>query len=110
MSDEENTKEFENARPILERILARLDSMDARLYNVETRLQALEEQNERRAMETKPMWEKALAEIAETREEMRDGFATLARKLDVMNHELLEVKAEQVRIDKRMDQLEKRPS
>ena len=110
MSDEQDTKEFENARPILERILARLDSMDSRLLNVETRLQALEEQNERRALEIKPMWEKALAEIQETREEMREGFANLGRQIGVMNDELLRVKADQRRIDSRMDHIELKPS
>jgi hypothetical protein len=125
MSDEEKTKEFDTARPILERILMRLDSMDARLYSVETRLSALEEQNEQRAMDTKPIWERALTEIAETRAEMHEGFQTiraeindrftkLERKLEldmrVINDDRHRSRVEIEDLRDRMDQLEKTPS
>lgn len=96
---EENTKEMDGAKPILERILARLDSMDERL-------RTLEEQAERRAIETKPIWQQALAEILEVKESVR----LVDAKLDVMNKELLLVKAEQTRHDSRLELLEKRPS
>ncbi len=99
MSDEESTKEMDDAKPILERILRRLDSMDERL-------QRLEQQDERRAMDTKPIWERALAEILEVKESVR----IVDRKLSVMNDELLEVKADQRRLESRVDDIEKRPS
>ncbi|MBA3806408.1 MAG: hypothetical protein H0X14_11940 [Acidobacteria bacterium] len=50
-------------RSFEERVFARLDSIDARL-------QSLENQAERRALETKPIWERALQEIVETRREL----------------------------------------
>jgi len=99
VSDEESTKEMDDAKPILERILRRLDSMDERL-------QRLEQQDERRAMDTKPIWERALAEILEVKESVR----IVDRKLSVMNDELLEVKADQRRLESRVDDIEKRPS
>lgn len=105
---ENNTEEMNGARPLLERILMRLDSIDARLDSMDNRLSALEDKAERQAMETKPVWERALAEIAETRMEIREGFESLERKIDILNRELLQVKADQARIDGRVDRLEQR--
>jgi len=62
MSDE-NTQNVNGGRSFEERVFARLDSIDARL-------QSLENQAERRALETKPIWERALQEIMETRREL----------------------------------------
>lgn|GEM_PF-1740535 len=107
MANEENTKEMDGAKPILERILARLDSMDERL-------KTLEEQNERRAIETKPMWERALTEIAETRQEMKDGFTKLERKFDlemrVVHEDSRRARIEIEDLRDRIEQIEKSPS
>jgi hypothetical protein len=46
---------------------ARLDAIDARLDSLEGRTAALEVQAERRALETKPIWERALSEILEVK-------------------------------------------
>ena len=71
-----------------ERMFARFDAIDARLQRMEerqermeSRLDALETQAERRALETKPIWEQALAEILEVKEKVAD----LDRKLDIFN-------------------------
>ncbi|MBC7931222.1 MAG: hypothetical protein H7Z38_11735, partial [Rubrivivax sp.] len=53
MSDENTTAEQPDARSFEERVFARFDAIDARLTK-------LEEAAERRAMETKPIWERAL--------------------------------------------------
>jgi hypothetical protein len=114
MSEEKTEEMNDGARSDFERIMLRFDSIDSRL-------RTLEEKAEHQVIETKPMWERALTEIAETRIEMREniervriemreGFAKLERKLDVINHELLEVKAEQRRLDSRVDSIEQRPS
>ena len=55
-----DTTEEHDGRPFEERILARLDSIDQRLS-------ALETQSEKRALETKPIWERALDEIMEVK-------------------------------------------
>jgi hypothetical protein len=78
MSDENTTAEQPDARSFEERVFARFDAIDARLTR-------LEEAAERRAMETKPIWERALSEIAETRAEMNVRFDDVERKLDVLN-------------------------
>ncbi len=47
-------------------------SFEARVFScldsIDTRLQSLENQAERRALETKPIWERAFAEILEVKE------------------------------------------
>jgi hypothetical protein len=77
VSDENLTAEQPDARSFEERVFARFDAIDARLTK-------LEEAAERRAMETKPIWERALAEIAETRTEMNARFDNVERKLDII--------------------------
>jgi hypothetical protein len=70
---EETTENISGTRSFEERILARLDSIDSRL-------QVLEEQSERRALETKPVWERALTEILE----LRESVDNIERKIDVL--------------------------
>ena len=93
MSEEETKKML----PILERILVRLDSMDERL-------QTLEQHADRQAIETKPIWEQALAEILEVKESVR----SLERKFDlemrVINEDRRRTKVE---IEDLRDRIEK---
>ncbi|HEX8097757.1 MAG TPA: hypothetical protein VF507_06955 [Pyrinomonadaceae bacterium] len=60
---EETTQNMPDPRSFEERVFARFDALDARL-------QKLEAESERRAVETKPIWERALQEIMETRAEV----------------------------------------
>ena len=66
-----------------ERVFARFDAIDARL-------QALEDQAERRALETKPIWERALAEILG----LRQSLSNVERKIDVLSRDIVQVRAE----------------
>ncbi len=52
---------------------SRLDQIISMLGSLDSRVQKLEE----RQHDTKPVWEQAVAEIAETRAEMRERFAEL---------------------------------
>jgi len=78
----------------------RFDVVDARLDGLEGRVQALEA----KALDTKPIWERALAEILE----VRKGVEDLNRKIDVLNQDVLQVRADQRRVEKRMGDLELR--
>ncbi|HEY0378833.1 MAG TPA: hypothetical protein VGC87_18100 [Pyrinomonadaceae bacterium] len=95
---EETTQNISNPRPFEERVLALLDSMN-------TRLRILEEQSERRAMDTKPIWERVLAEILEVKEKV----SNLERKFDVLTFDMIQLRADQRRLDDRMDKLEPKP-
>ena len=69
----ETTQNIEDRCSFEERVLARLDSIDACL-------QALESQAERRALETKSIWERALAEVLAVGQKLD----TVERKLNVL--------------------------
>jgi len=99
---EEPTQNVSDGRSFEERVFARLDSIDARLDSVDARLLALELQAERRALETKPIWERALAEILE----VKRGLENVERKIDVLSHDIVQVRADQSRADKRLTSLE----
>lgn len=103
---EEVTKNMDN-RPFQERVLATLDSPIRTCPSLESRLKFLESKLEWQALETKPMWEKALAEIVETRSEMNRRFDNMERKLDVVNKDMLQLRADQRYAESRLDKLER---
>ncbi len=107
------TQDMPDGRSFEERVFARFDALDARFDNLEGRLEALEEQSERRALETKPIWERALAEILEVKEgliEVREGLFNVERKLDVLSLDIVQVRSDQRRLEKRIDKVETRPA
>ncbi len=93
---EEATENMNGGRSFEERVFARLDSIDARL-------QSLENQAERRALETKPIWERALQEIMETRRE-------LSKRLDRIEAIAHETRADLRDAEDRIDRLESKSS
>jgi len=110
---EESTQNISDGRSFEERVFARFDAIDARFNAidsrfdaVEARLQALESQAERRALETKPIWERALSEILE----LKQGLYNVERKLDVLSRDIVQVRADQVRVESRLEKLESEPT
>jgi chromosome segregation ATPase len=144
MMSEETTQNLPNDNMGL--ILARLDSIDSRLDGidsrldgletkldgVESRLTTLEDKVDKRSQETRPIWERALSEIAETRAEMHEGFGQIraemheefgkvrgeidvslrrvVRQMDVLNHNILEVQGDLRYLDDRVTKLETGPA
>jgi chromosome segregation ATPase len=99
---EESTQNMHDGRSLEERVLARLDAIDARL-------QSLENQAERRALETKPIWERALAEIIEVKERLgalEQVSNQMVRKIDVLGKDMLTMRADQTGVEDRLDKLE----
>jgi hypothetical protein len=97
MSDEP-TQTLPDGPSFEQRVLSQLDAIDARL-------KALEDQAERRAMETKPIWERALAEILE----VKQNLANVERKIDVLSRDIVQVRADQAHVENRLDKLESKP-
>jgi len=91
-------------------LISAVQSMSTDFQEVKTRLEALEKTMNERLYDTKPIWERVLAEIAELRSEMRDGFRTLGSKMDVLNEDVLTVRAEQRLLGKRVQDLESKAS
>jgi chromosome segregation ATPase len=79
---------------------ARFDSVEIRLDGLDVRVQALEA----KALDTKPIWERALAEILE----VKNGVEDLNRKVDVLTLDVMQTRADQRRVEKRLDKLESR--
>jgi tetrahydromethanopterin S-methyltransferase subunit B len=99
---DETTQNMPDGRSFEERVFARLDSIDARLQSLET-------QAERRALETKPIWERALAEILEVKERLgalEQVSNQMVRKIDVLGKDMLTLRADQTGVENRLDKLE----
>jgi DNA repair ATPase RecN len=119
----EETTQYMPGRSFEERVFARFDSLDARVG-------ALESQAERRALETKPIWERALAEILEVKDELGEVKVELGevkdrlgavegrlgaiesltrpmvRKVDMLTKDVATVRAEQLGLEDRLEKLE----
>ena len=120
---EERTRDLPNGRSFEERVFARFDAIDARFGAVGSRFDAMEsrfdamegrfearfdgldtriEALEARALDTKPIWERALSEILQVKE----GVEDIKRKIDVLSRDVVQVRADQLRVERRMDALE----
>jgi predicted nucleic acid-binding Zn-ribbon protein len=104
----------------LRQILAQLTSINSRLDGMDARLERLEARDH----DTKPIWENALKEIADTRVEMREGFTKVhaevdnlraemdaglrkvARQIDALNNNILGVQVELRGLDAVVSRLE----
>src|SRR5947209_1361784 len=97
---EDRTREVSDNRSFEERVFARFDVMEGRFDGVDMRVQALEA----RALDTKPIWERALAEILEVKQgvgEVKEGVEDIKRKIDLLSLDVVQVRADQRRVDKR---------
>jgi len=91
--NEEPTKDLSGKESFEERVFARFDAADARFDSVDARLEKLES----RAYDTKPIWERALAQIMETGleiGEIRKKVGVIETKVAVIETEVAEVKTE----------------
>ena len=110
---EERTRNLPDNRSFEERVFARFDAMEARfdarfsaiekrLDNLDSRVQALEA----KALDTKPIWERALAEILAVKERVE----SIERKLDVLTLDMMQLRGDQRGLHARMDALESKPA
>src|SRR5258705_5423610 len=81
---EDKTAETKDSRSFQDRVFARFDTIEGRLSSVEIRIGKLED----RQSDTKPIWEQALAAIAETNRVMLAGFDEFRRQLESINARL----------------------
>jgi len=118
---EDRTRDLPDTRSFEERVFARFDGMDSRFDAMDTRFDAMDKRFdsldsrvqslEARALDTKPIWERALAEILEIKqgvEEVKGRVENIERKFDVLALDMMQLRGDQRRIDKRMDALESR--
>ena len=88
---EDRTAETNESRSFQERVFARFDTIDDRFERVEGRLSSVDiriGKLEDRQYDTKPIWEQALAAIAETNTVMVAGFDEFRRRFESVNARL----------------------
>ena len=127
---EENTQNLPDSRSFEERVFARFDAIDAglrdlnaRVERLEVRVERLEAESERRAVETKPIWERALAEIVALGQKVDaleqrvaamevkvdtvvEKVYSIERRMKVLANDMLELRGDQARVEDRMDKLD----
>lgn len=96
---EEQTHHLDDGRSFEERVFARFDALDARLNDMDARLQVLE----RRAYDTKPIWERALKEILDIRREH-------TKRLDRIEAVALDTRAGLRDVEDRLERIESAPA
>jgi len=69
-------------------------------------LTALEDKVDRRLRDTKPIWEQALKELMDTREEVRAGFHNLEQQIGVLSRDMVRLRDDQDGDDERRARLE----
>lgn len=109
----EITKDLDGNRPFEERVFARFDALDANIrglgsgvQDLDSRVQVLES----RAYDTKPIWERALEEIIETRRELAHTRREFTDRLDRIEGIVLETRVGLRRAEDRLDKVESNPS
>jgi len=84
----------------------RLTGVETRLEDMDGRLQVLE----RKAYDTKPIWERALKEIAETRREVTETRREVTKRLDRIESVTLETRLRLSELEDRVEGLESAPA
>jgi chromosome segregation ATPase len=96
---EENTQNIPDGRTFEERVFARFDALDARLTNIEERVDA-------RLHETRPIWEAVLSRLDNIENEMK----SINRRVRVLHDDILRAREEQEDLRERVTKLESEPS
>jgi chromosome segregation ATPase len=104
MMNEDRTKETNDSRSFQDRVFARFDTIDDRFERVEMRIGKLED----RQYDTKPIWERALAAIAETNKVMLAGFSDFRGQLELINARLDAMDGRLDAMDGRLDSIDDR--
>lgn len=91
---EDETKILENS-PLLKQVLETLERLGNHIAAVETKI-------DQQGFNTRPMWDRAFAELAE----VNRTLATLSRKIDVFNGDMLNVRSSQRENEERLSRLE----
>ena len=99
---EDTTANLPTAHSFEELVLARLDVIGEHLKKLDERLQSLEA----RKYDTRPIWEKAVADIERLGSEVQVGLRRVGDKIDTLNKNILEMQADQREIERRLSRLE----
>ncbi len=131
---EENTQDINGGRSFEERVFGRFDAMDTRFNAIDARFDAMDarfdamdtrfdgvdsairdldsrvERLEIRSYDTKPIWERALKEILETKREVLETKRDLTKRLDRLVAITYDNRADLRDVEERLDKLESKPN
>jgi tetrahydromethanopterin S-methyltransferase subunit G len=91
---------FASVNQRLDKVDGRLNKVDGRLDKVDERLGTLEAKQ----FETKPIWERALKEIADSRQEMRERFDDLEGRITVLSGDVVQIRSAILRLKREEEQ------
>ena len=109
---EEKTAEMNGAASFEERVFARFDALDRQFVEMRHEVADVRERVERleaKQYDTKPIWEQALAAIMELSREVQQihhELKDINRKLDILNKDMLQMRANQSGFEDRLEKLE----
>jgi chromosome segregation ATPase len=92
--------------PRIDDLLTLARSMDTGIRNLGTRVEALESGLQEMRHESDTFWHSAQSQLTEIRSEIRK----LDRKFDLLNQDVMEVRADQRDVNRRIDKLEEKAS
>lgn len=95
MSSEDTTQDLPGGQNFETRVLAALADIGQRLGNLEAK-----------QFDTKPIWERALAEIMDARRDLQDFRDETRRNFRILNDDIFNVRGEQRRLEDRLTRLE----
>ncbi|HSE97379.1 MAG TPA: hypothetical protein VLD57_03850 [Blastocatellia bacterium] len=112
---------FENRFENLEN---RFESLENRFENLENRIEKLEKTVEERLYDTRPLWERALAEIADLRSglaevraglaelqaEVREGFYNFGTRIELLLRDVFSLRTDHERLSRRVDEISPKAS
>jgi chromosome segregation ATPase len=119
--------ELQGLRTRMGSMEGRMSSMEDRMSSIEGRIDSIEKKVDERLHDTRPIWEKAVADIAllfeeqkranekldrveqrldTMRDDMRTGFRDLKRQFSILNDTFLEVRADYKDLDTRLYKFE----
>jgi hypothetical protein len=99
---EDKTAETLHLPSFEERVLDQLGAVSSRLASLEKRVGEID-------METKPNWERLHRDFSDLHTDVKTIFGNFDRKLDVINSEVLQLKADQKGLERRVVRIESEP-
>ncbi|HEY7910326.1 MAG TPA: hypothetical protein VIG62_00310 [Blastocatellia bacterium] len=102
MSDDDPTKQAPTADRI-EELISLVQGMNQEVKQVRSEVADLKQTVDSRLRETRPIWEAVQSRL----DDISEDLGNVDRKLDVLHGDVLQVRADQKRLNDRVDRLEK---
>jgi archaellum component FlaC len=99
--------ELGQVRIELGQVRSELKILEGRVEALDSKVEALDNKVEARLKDTRPLWEGVQLQLRSLQEKMDDGFSGLQEKMSLLNEDVLDVRTQQRRFDRRLTVLER---